>query len=516
MDIYKVIPVLFFSIMQFLGCYAQDYHTANLSGLSREDSLLFEAVSDGNTEQAEELLSSGISPATATIEGITPLMMASSKGKRSMVRLLLKHNANVRAVDQSGATALMYGSAAGNRSIARLLIKNGAQVNRRDDNGKTAFDYAIINSHTKVGDFLKIAFERNLPHYYDGPYVKTNLKNSRATVFYFLNDSATGRASIKKEKIKSTTGEFIFRGIYPDTATYNLYPITPAKYEYDGIDSVLVIGDVHGGYDALVSLLKVHGIISPDMNWKWGKNHLVFIGDIFDRGDQVTEALWLIYKLQRQALKTNGRVHFILGNHELLIMEGNIDYISEKYFYLSDKLKFEYSYLFSEKYILGRWLRKQPVIVRINESLFIHAGVHPLLLEYPYSIKEMNQKVNYYLKHGLHFRNRSDEPFLLFMTGPHGPLWYRNMVKMKNNEVVIDGITIDRTLEHFDIQRIIIGHTNIPEISSFYDEKVFFTDVPYYNPYSQNYGEIQGLLISNDQVKSLRKDGAVLPVPSKN
>ena len=516
MNIFKIVPVVFFSLLSVWESYAQDYHTTDLAGLTRNDSLLFESILAGSIAQAEELLAAGISPAAYTSQGITPLMLASSKGKRGMVRLLLKYDANVGDTDNKGATALMYSSAAGHRSIARMLVKYGARVNRRDANGKTAFDYAIINSHTKVGDFLKIAFERNLPYYYDGPHVKTNLKNSRATVLYFLNDTATGRASIKKKKIKSTTGEFIFRGIDPDTATYNLYPLVPVKYEFDGIDSVLVIGDVHGGYGALVSLLKAHGIISPALNWQWGENHLVFIGDIFDRGDEVTEALWLIYKLQRQALSSNGHVHFILGNHELMIMEGRTDYISEKYFYLSDKLKFEYSYLFSEKYILGRWLREQPVIIRINNSLFVHAGVHPLLLEYPYFIKEMNQKVTYYLKHGLHFRNRSDEPFLLFMTGHHGPLWYRNMVKMKNNEIIIDNITIDRTLEHFNTDRIIIGHTNIPEISSFYDEKVFFTDVPYYNPYSQNFGEIQALLIFNNKVKSLRRDGSVLPVPAKD
>ncbi len=516
MNIYRIIPLLFFTTLYFLGSYAQDYPTVDLSGLSGDDSLLYEAISRGDVAKTEELLSGGISAATATTEGLTPLMLAASKGKRAMVHLLLKYNANVQVTDNRGATALMYGSAAGNRNIARLLIKKGAQVHRRDDNGKTAFDYAIINSHTKVGEFLKIAFERNLPHYFDGPYVKTNRKNSLATIIYFMNDSATGRASVKKEKMKSNAvNEFSFNGIYPDTISYNLYPVTPAAYEFDGIDSILVIGDVHGGYEALVTLLKAHGIISPSMNWQWGNNHLVFIGDIFDRGDHVTEALWLIYKLQRQALESNGHVHFILGNHELLILAGNTDYISEKYFYLSDKLKFDYGYLFSEKYVLGRWLRKQPVIVRINNNLFVHAGIHPLLLEYPYSIKEMNQKVNYFLQHGLHFRNRSDEPFLQFITGPHGPLWYRNMVKMKNNEIIIDDVTIDRTLEHFNTDRIIIGHTNIPEISSFYNEKVFFTDVPYYNPYSQNYGEIQGLLIHKNRVKSLRKDGSVQPVPSK-
>jgi len=516
MKTYRIIFLLFFTTLYFLGSYAQDYPTVDLSNLSGDDSLLYQAISNDDVAKTEEILSGGLSASTANAEGITPLMLAASKGKRAMVRLLLKYNANVQATDNSGASALMYGSAAGNRSIARLLIKRGAQVNRRDNNGKTAFDYAIINSHTKVAEFLKIAFQRNLPHYYDGPYVKTNRKYSRATIVYFMNDSATQRASVKKQKIKSTTvDEFFFKGIYPDTNSYNLYPVTSAAYEFDGIDSILVIGDVHGGYNALVTLLKAHGIISPSMNWQWGNNHLVFIGDIFDRGDHVTEALWLIYKLQRQALKSNGQVHFILGNHELLIMEGNTGYISEKYFYLSDKLKFEYGYLFSEKYVLGRWLRKQPVIVKINNNLFVHAGIHPLLLEYPYSIKEMNQKVNYFLKHGIHWRNRSDEPFIQFLTGPHGPLWYRNMVKMKNKEIIIDEVTIERTLEHFDTDRIIIGHTNIPEISSFYNEKVFFTDVPYYNPYSQNYGKIQGLLIYQNRVKSLRKDGAVLPVPSK-
>ncbi len=48
----------------------------------------------------------------------------------------------------------------------------------------------------------------------------------------------------------------------------------------------------------------------------------MFAGDMFDRGDQVTECLWLVYALEETAKAAGGYVHFILGNHELMNLQG--------------------------------------------------------------------------------------------------------------------------------------------------------------------------------------------------
>ena len=78
---------------------------------------------------------------------------------------------------------------------------------------------------------------------------------------------------------------------------------------------VAAMGDVHGNYNHLILLLENGGVVDADLNWSWGAGHLVFNGDVFDKGPGVTESLWLIYKLEQQAEAAGGMVHYLLGNH---------------------------------------------------------------------------------------------------------------------------------------------------------------------------------------------------------
>jgi len=45
-----------------------------------------------------------------------------------------------------------------------------------------------------------------------------------------------------------------------------------------------------------------------------------------DRGNDVMPVLWMIYKLENEAIIKGGRVHFILGNHEGMNIQGNENY----------------------------------------------------------------------------------------------------------------------------------------------------------------------------------------------
>ena len=45
---------------------------------------------------------------------------------------------------------------------------------------------------------------------------------------------------------------------------------------------------------------------------------MVFLGDLFDRGNDVVRTLWFIYRLEREARKQGGAIHVVLGNHEIM------------------------------------------------------------------------------------------------------------------------------------------------------------------------------------------------------
>jgi ankyrin repeat protein len=61
-----------------------------------------------------------------TVDGVTPLMMASSAGQREVVRQLLDAKVDVNAKADNGGTALMAASENGHREVVRLLRIGGA------------------------------------------------------------------------------------------------------------------------------------------------------------------------------------------------------------------------------------------------------------------------------------------------------------------------------------------------------------------------------------------------------
>ena len=150
---------------------------------------------------------------------------------------------------------------------------------------------------------------------------------------------------------------------YPDLSTFN------------GIRKIAAFSDIHGQYDLLVSLLVNNKIIDKDLNWIFGEGHLVIVGDIFDRGDKVNEILWLVYDLEGQAKEKGGRVHYLLGNHEYMVLYNDLRYIHDKYHTSSKLLDLEYDQLYGNNTVLGRWIRSKPTIVKINDIIFTHAGI---------------------------------------------------------------------------------------------------------------------------------------------
>ena len=143
-----------------------------------------------------------------------------------------------------------------------------------------------------------------------------------------------------------------------------------------GLDTVLVSSDIEGNYEAFVSLLQGNGVIDSDKNWMYNDNHLVLIGDMLDRGDEVLQVLWLIYKLEAEAENHGGGVHYLLGNHEQMNLRSkhavqNTSYVHPDYMRYASALGIPYQDWFSSNAELGRWLRSKNTILAIDRILFL-------------------------------------------------------------------------------------------------------------------------------------------------
>ena len=251
----------------------------------------------------------------------------------------------------------------------------------------------------------------------------------------------------------------------------------PEKSTFKKIKKIAALSDIHGQYDIAIELLKNNKIIDENLNWNFAKGHLVITGDIFDRGDKVNELLWLIYKLENQAKDKGGRVHYLLGNHEYMILQNDLRYLTDKYVLSSKLLDIDYDKLYGNKTILGKWLRSKPAIIKLNNIVFTHGGISKKFLEkYGIDLDNINtmmRKNNIYTKEQL----KSTDYYDLYY-GKNSLIWYRGYFKKYFDSYKADltNNDIDKVLKLLNAKTIIIGHTTQEEIVALFNNKIFGVD----------------------------------------
>lgn len=88
---------------------------------------------------------------TSTIDGITPLMVASSLGNKNILLLLLEYGAKVDLVDNLGNSALIYASTNNHVDIVKILVSWKADVNIKNKRGESALS---VSNNVEIYNFL--------------------------------------------------------------------------------------------------------------------------------------------------------------------------------------------------------------------------------------------------------------------------------------------------------------------------------------------------------------------------
>ena len=82
------------------------------------------------------------------------LFDAIDEGDLERVKILLQRGADVN--EKLGWSPLHSATIAGNLDIVKFLVRNGAQMDVKDDwDNKTPLDYAYINCHDNIANYLK-------------------------------------------------------------------------------------------------------------------------------------------------------------------------------------------------------------------------------------------------------------------------------------------------------------------------------------------------------------------------
>ena len=97
--------------------------------------------------------------------------------------------------------------------------------------------------------------------------------------------------------------------------------------DWQGVERIVAIGDIHGDYDNYIEVLKNAGVINRRGRWSAGKTHVVQVGDIPDRGPDTLRIISHLQKLEKQASKAGGRLHLLIGNHEHMNITGDLRYV---------------------------------------------------------------------------------------------------------------------------------------------------------------------------------------------
>jgi Calcineurin-like phosphoesterase len=162
---------------------------------------------------------------------------------------------------------------------------------------------------------------------------------------------------------------------------------------------IFFIGDIHGEFDALVTLLRRAGLVDEEaLTWSGGTTMLWFMGDFFDRGPDGIAVVELIMRLQQEALIVGGSVQSLLGNHEVLIMSaqrfanqpargpGGTFYSAWK----GNGGQDSNLRRLMPKHI--EWMTNLPAMAYVEDRLLIHAD-STFYMDYGNSMSEVNQAI---------------------------------------------------------------------------------------------------------------------------
>ncbi|WP_187696387.1 metallophosphoesterase [Xanthovirga aplysinae] len=326
----------------------------------------------------------------------------------------------------------------------------------------------------------------------DGPYISWESdRNGRLT--YFQQDEERKSVDQFSKPFQTQEGYAELEGLGEDTRTFSVFRHHQAPANFiPKANRILAIGDLHGEYESLLRILRNLKVIDDHLSWQWGKGHIVVCGDVFDRGNGVTECLWLLYKLEQQAIHSGGGVHLLLGNHEQMILTGDVRYLSAKYDLLCAATNTFYSDLYEKHYVLGDWVRSRNVILKIGETLFVHAGISPLVAGMEVSIERINQILRDFWKG----EGKAEDKYLLeVLMGPQGPMWYRGYWIDWEGDPTLSKVQLKEILELYNAKELVCGHTPVYEISLKHEGLLFGIDVPFGSPGVEE----EVLLKENDQ-----------------
>jgi Calcineurin-like phosphoesterase len=283
-------------------------------------------------------------------------------------------------------------------------------------------------------------------------------------------------------------------------------------------------------------LLREAAVVDDALRWRAGDTHLVSLGDLLDRGPDSRKVMDLLMRLEGEAREAGGRVHVLLGNHEVMNLVGDLRYVSVAEFgaFAGDEdstlreaawsriaagdpaasreefdAKFPAGFFahrkeFSATGRYGRWLLSKPFLITINGIAYVHAGLPGMVAHH--GLEGTNQSLHAQLEEYLRTWDAIavetgiarpvaflERPGAVAAAGaearseslaalqakelftPAGPTWYRGQALCYP---YAESDNLKDALAAVGASRVVAGHTVSPrgEVQSRFDGRVVLLD----------------------------------------
>ena len=269
---------------------------------------------------------------------------------------------------------------------------------------------------------------------------------------------------------------------------------------------IVAVGDLHGDDQAWMTIARAAGLIDAAGHWSAGRTIFVQMGDVADRGPDSLPIIRSLQRLQKEAPRAGGKVVVILGNHEAMNLLGDYRYTTPGEYaafadrdsparrdrvYELNRAAIEASYRLRDPKLtsdairqawlgatplgwvehklawspsgdLGQWATRNPAVVKIGGTLFVHGGLSAEIAKLP--LDDINRRVAAAMA-------AADDSPKSIINDPLGPLWYRGLVGRDADAEADRALTpgprptIDQeltaVLAAYGAQRLVIAHTPI-------------------------------------------------------
>jgi hypothetical protein len=286
---------------------------------------------------------------------------------------------------------------------------------------------------------------------------------------------------VKKEKIELNKEKDVFKKVCDG------FDHLPTIVE--DADRIIAIGDLHGDFKLTKKILRKSKVIDKNNNWIGGNTVVVQVGDQIDRcrpmdgkchhdgetyNDEASDIAILEYmtNLHTKAKKLGGAVYSLLGNHELMNVKGNMNYVSRRGLEQFDNYKDpktkevivngldgrKHAFRPGNEYASYLGCTRLSAII-VKNCLFAHAGILPNT-----DVKDSIDLIHLNAKMRRWLLGKAEDPDIkAFVYGnKQSVFWTRIFGKIPANESM-DNPTCTKylapVLSVFRVGNMIIGHT---------------------------------------------------------